>query len=161
MSPNPLSNTYETKDGRFLSLLLLQPDRHWADLARAIDRTDLLDDPRFATGAAILEHPTDMVDILEPLFKSRTLAEWRDAFSGAHFPWAPYAEVTELIEDPQVLANGYLVEVEHDGGNFRLPGGAVQFDEQPPAISPRARAGRTHRAACSSSSGSTGTTSRS
>ena len=134
MSPNPFVNTYETKDGRFLSLLLLQPDRHWAELARAIDRTDLLDDPRFGTGVAILEHPAEMVDILEPLFKSRTLAEWREAFLGARFPWAPYAQVTELIEDPQVVANGYIVEVEHDGGNFRLPAGAVQFDEQPAAI---------------------------
>jgi crotonobetainyl-CoA:carnitine CoA-transferase CaiB-like acyl-CoA transferase len=134
MSPNPLVNTYETKDGRFLSLLLLQPDRHWADLARALDRNDLIEDPRFATGAAILEHPAEMVDILEPLFKSRTLADWREAFSGARFPWAPYARVTEVIEDPQVVANGYIAEVEHDGGNFRVPAGAVQFDEQPAAL---------------------------
>ena len=62
------------------------------------------------------------------------VAEWREAFSGARFPWAPYAQVTELIEDPQGVANGYIVEVEDDGGNFRLPAGAVQFDEQPPAI---------------------------
>ena len=130
MSPNPLSNTYETKDGRFLSLLLLQPDRHWPDLARAIGREDLLGDPAFATGKAILEHPADMVDILEPLFRSKTLAEWRQAFLGARFPWAPYARIPEVIEDPQVVANGYIVEVEHEAGNFRLPAGAVQFDEQ-------------------------------
>ena len=55
--PTRCVNTYATKDGRFLSLLLLQPDRHWHDFARAIDRADLLDDPRFATGAAILAAP--------------------------------------------------------------------------------------------------------
>ena len=130
-SLNPLANTYETKDSRFLGLLLLQPDRHWPDLARAIGREDLLADPAFATGAAILAHPADMVDILEPLFRSRTLQEWRDAFLGARFPWAPYAQVPEVIEDPQVAANGYIAEVEHEAGNFRLPTGAVQFDEQP------------------------------
>jgi crotonobetainyl-CoA:carnitine CoA-transferase CaiB-like acyl-CoA transferase len=135
LSLNPLSNTYETKDGRFLSLLLLQPDRHWPDLARAIGREDLLADPAFATGKAILEHPADMVDILEPLFSSKTLAEWRDAFLGCRFPWAPYARVPELIEDPQVVANGYIAEVEHEAGNFRLPTGAVQFDERPATLS--------------------------
>jgi crotonobetainyl-CoA:carnitine CoA-transferase CaiB-like acyl-CoA transferase len=134
MSLNPMSNTYETKDGRYLSLLLLQPDRHWPDLARAIGREDLLTDPAFATGKAILEHPADMVDILEPLFKSKTLAEWRAAFLGCRFPWAPYARVPELIEDPQVVANGYIAEVEHEAGNFRLPTGAVQFDEQPATL---------------------------
>ena len=75
-----------------------------------------------------------MVDILEPLFASRTLAEWRETFSGARFPWAPFARMPEVIEDPQVEANGYIGEVEHDGGNFRLPTGAVQFDEQPTAL---------------------------
>jgi crotonobetainyl-CoA:carnitine CoA-transferase CaiB-like acyl-CoA transferase len=131
MSLNPLANTYETSDGRFLSLMLLQPDRHWPDLARAIRREDLLEDPRFATGEAILEHAPEMVDILEPLFNTRTLAEWRQAFSGRRFPWAPYAQVPEVLEDPQALANGYVVEVEHEAGNFRVPTGAVQFDEQP------------------------------
>jgi crotonobetainyl-CoA:carnitine CoA-transferase CaiB-like acyl-CoA transferase len=135
MSLNPLSNTYETKDGRFLSLLLLQPDRHWPDLARAIEREDLLADPAFATAKAIFEHPADMVDILEPLFRTKTLAEWRDAFYGHRFPWAPYARVDELIDDPQVVANGYIAEVEHEAGNFRLPAGPVQFDEQPVSIS--------------------------
>jgi crotonobetainyl-CoA:carnitine CoA-transferase CaiB-like acyl-CoA transferase len=134
MALNPLGNNYETKDGRFVSLMLLQPDRHWPDLARAIGREDLLSDPAFATGKAILEHPVDLVDILEPLFRSRTLAEWREAFLGARFPWAPFAQVPDLIDDPQVVANGYIVEVEHEAGTFRIPTGAVQIDEQPSSI---------------------------
>jgi len=134
MAPNPLASTYETSDGRFVSLMLLQPDRHWPDLARAIGREDLLADPAFASGKAILEHPADMVDILEPLFKTRTLAEWRQAFTGGRFPWAPYARVPEVLEDPQAVANGYVADVEHDAGNFRLPTGAVQFDERPAVL---------------------------
>ena len=133
-APNPLVNTYTTKDGRFLSLMVLQPDRHWPDFARAIERTDLLDDPRFASAASIFEHAEDMVDILEPLFASRTLDEWRATFLGARFPWAPYSTVPEVIEDPQVVANGYIAEIEHSGGNFRVPTGAVQFDEQPAVL---------------------------
>ncbi len=134
MSPNPLANTYETKEGRFVSLLLLQPDRHWPELARALGREDLLNDPAFATGKALLDHPADMVDILEPLFRTKSLAEWRETFLGARFPWAPYADVPELLEDPQVIANGYIAEIEHDAGSFRIPAGAVQFDEQPASI---------------------------
>jgi crotonobetainyl-CoA:carnitine CoA-transferase CaiB-like acyl-CoA transferase len=43
--------------------------------------------------------------------------------------------VPELIEDVQVEANGYLGTVEVDGGEpFRLPTGAVQFDEQPATL---------------------------
>ena len=53
MNPNPLGGTYRTKDGRYLGLMLLQPDRHWPDLARALDREDLLADPRFVDAKSI------------------------------------------------------------------------------------------------------------
>jgi crotonobetainyl-CoA:carnitine CoA-transferase CaiB-like acyl-CoA transferase len=134
MAPNPLVNTYATQDGRFVSLMLLQPDRHWRDLARALGREDLLADPRFADGAAVLAHAAELADVLERLFASRTLEQWRAAFLGHRFPWAPYARVPEVIEDPQVIANGYIAEVEHEAGSFRLPTGPVQFDERPAAI---------------------------
>jgi len=131
LSPNPLVNTYKTADDRFLSLLLLQPDRHWSILAAAMGREDLLDDPRFADGAAVLANPTDLYDIIEPIIASRTLDEWRAVFSGKRFPWAPFSRIPELVTDSQVEPNGYIGEVEHPNGNFKLPTGAVQFDEQP------------------------------
>ncbi|MFI5047063.1 MAG: CaiB/BaiF CoA transferase family protein [Acidimicrobiia bacterium] len=131
MNPNPLGGSYRTKDGRFLGLMLLQPDRHWPDFARAIGREDLLADTRFVNASAIFEHASEMVEILEPMFLSKTLDEWRETFLGARFPWAPYAQVPEVLVDPQVVANGYIQEIEHPGGDFRVPAGAVQFDELP------------------------------
>jgi crotonobetainyl-CoA:carnitine CoA-transferase CaiB-like acyl-CoA transferase len=45
---NPLLTCYKSSDGLWFWLLLLQADRHWPDLCRAIDREDLLNDERFA-----------------------------------------------------------------------------------------------------------------
>ena len=45
---NPLSGLYRTADDRYLSLVMLQPSKFWADVCRHIDRPDLADDPRFA-----------------------------------------------------------------------------------------------------------------
>ena len=40
-------------------------------------------------------------------------------------PWAPVQAVEELLDDPQVIANDYIGEVEIDGGpSYRLPDGA-------------------------------------
>ena len=45
--------------------------------------------------------------------------------------------VEELLDDPQVLANGYLGEVTTDSGvTYRLPTVPVQFDEQAPELRP-------------------------
>ncbi len=43
--PNPGVNTYRTSDDRFISLILLQSDKHWDDLCERLDRPDLATDP--------------------------------------------------------------------------------------------------------------------
>ncbi len=134
-SPNPLVNNFRTKDDRYLSLVFLQPDRYWADLCRAVDRPELALDPRFADMDARAEHKEECVAVLDEIFGSRTFEEWRTALQDEQFPWAPFQRVTEIIEDRQVVANGYIGEVPVDGGgSFRMPTGAVQFDERPATL---------------------------
>ena len=50
-NPNPGVNTYRTADDRFISLVLLQPDKFWDDLASRLERPELVTDERFSTGA--------------------------------------------------------------------------------------------------------------
>ena len=133
--PNPLVNTYPTKDGRFVHLAFLRPGGWWPDLAKAIDRPDLLRDPRFVDHRSIMENKVELVEILQAVFRSRTLAEWRRDLSGERFPWAPFQRLSEVVEDQQVVANGYLDTVQVDGGQaFRTPTGVVQVDERPPPL---------------------------
>jgi crotonobetainyl-CoA:carnitine CoA-transferase CaiB-like acyl-CoA transferase len=132
---NPLVSPYATKDGRFVSLVFLQADRYWPDLCRAMGLSDLADDPRFSDITARATHGEECAALLDEKFASRTLDEWRAAFEGETFPWAPFQVVPELIDDPQSVANGYIGTVDVDGGEpFRLPTGAVQFDERPPVL---------------------------
>jgi crotonobetainyl-CoA:carnitine CoA-transferase CaiB-like acyl-CoA transferase len=134
LSPNPLSGNYRCADGRFLTLCFLQPDRYWADLCRAVDRPDLAADPRFADITTRAEHNEECVKALDEVFGSRTLAEWRDAFANEQFPWEPFQAVTEMADDRQVVANGYVGTVDDGDAHYSLPTGAVQFDEQPTAL---------------------------
>ena len=52
MSPNPIVNAYQTKDKRWIMLVMLQSDRNWPDLCRHLGRPELIDDPRFVNAAA-------------------------------------------------------------------------------------------------------------
>ena len=50
-------------------------------------------------------------------------------------PWAPVQSVSEILDDPQVVANGYIGDVEVDGKVvYRLPAVPVQFDGKPPEL---------------------------
>jgi crotonobetainyl-CoA:carnitine CoA-transferase CaiB-like acyl-CoA transferase len=44
---NPLTNTYRTRDGHWISLGTMQADRYRPSLCRVLGRADLADDPRF------------------------------------------------------------------------------------------------------------------
>jgi crotonobetainyl-CoA:carnitine CoA-transferase CaiB-like acyl-CoA transferase len=132
---NPLVGAYRTKDGRHVQLVFLEADRYWADFCRAIGREELVDDPRFADMAARREHRDECVSVLADEFAGRTFAEWKEVLGTIDAPWAPMQAVEELLDDPQVLANGYLGEVADDGGpSYTLPTVPVQFDERPPVV---------------------------
>ncbi len=133
--PNPIMGYYATSDNRYLILMMLQADRWWPDFIRRIGHPELGDDPRFVDAAARFEHKAECVAVLDEIFATRTLDEWREALADAEGVWAPVETPGELLVDPQALANGYVRDVEHSSGaTFRMIPSPLQFDEQPPDL---------------------------
>lgn len=132
---NPLVGTYRTKDDRHVQLMLLQGDRYWPAFCQVIGRRDLADDARFGDLAARRENAKALMAELDLIFAERSLSAWKAVLSTFDAPWAPVQSVEELVDDPQVLANGYIGEVvTEDGHHYRLPTGPVQFDCAPPEL---------------------------
>jgi crotonobetainyl-CoA:carnitine CoA-transferase CaiB-like acyl-CoA transferase len=132
---NPLTVGYRTKDGRHVQLMFLQADRYWPEFCRLIGRQDLLADQRFSDMQARREHAQACVAELDREFAKRTFIEWKELLSRLDAPWAPIQSVSDLLDDPQVVANGYIGEVLIDGEpGYRLPAVPVQFDGQPPPL---------------------------
>jgi crotonobetainyl-CoA:carnitine CoA-transferase CaiB-like acyl-CoA transferase len=133
--PNPIVNTYRTSDGRFLSLIMLQADRYWPEFVTKIGHPELVDDERFADAAARAENRRECVETLDTIFATRTFDEWRALLMDVEGVWAPVETPGELLEDPQVLANGYVREVvAQSGTTFRMVPSPLQFDETPPDL---------------------------
>jgi crotonobetainyl-CoA:carnitine CoA-transferase CaiB-like acyl-CoA transferase len=133
--PNPIVNTYRTSDGRFLSLIMLQADRYWPELVTKIGHPELVDDERFADAASRAENRRECVEMLDTIFATRTFDEWRALLMDIEGVWAPVETPGELLEDPQVLANGYVREVvSQSGTTFRMVPSPLQFDETPPDL---------------------------
>ncbi len=133
--PNPLVNNFKTKDDRFLSLIMLESDRYWGDLVTKIGRPDLADDPRFVDSAARAANCVECATLLDEIFASKTLEEWKPILLEVEGVWAPVQTADELLTDPQVLANGYLRDVESAAGTtFRMAASPLQFDEEPPDL---------------------------
>jgi crotonobetainyl-CoA:carnitine CoA-transferase CaiB-like acyl-CoA transferase len=129
---NPLSNTYRTRDGRFIILVMLDADNYWADFCQVIGHPELIDDPRFVDMAARKEHAGACVDLLDQIFAGRDYAEWCEVLAKAKGVWSPFQTPLEVHSVPQVQANDYLAEVEMiNGKSLTLVTSPVQYDEQP------------------------------
>ncbi len=124
----PLVNSYRTKDGRHVHLCMDQ-QHYWTSFCDAVGRPEWKADPLIATHEARELNAKYCVELIEELFAERTLAEWKEALSGQRGPFDPVQKTGELADDPQVVANGYLAEVEDDAGRvLRLVAPPVQFD---------------------------------
>jgi len=129
---NPLVGQYRTKDGRWLSLVMLQGYRYWADLCRHIDRPELAKDPRFDSAEKLMRNAADAAELVADAFKQRTLLEWRERLVTLEGQWAPVQNTLEIASDPQVRANGYIQPSETSSGReFEMVTSPVQFDGQP------------------------------
>jgi crotonobetainyl-CoA:carnitine CoA-transferase CaiB-like acyl-CoA transferase len=130
--PNPLINAYTAGDGRRFWMLGLQADRHWPDLLRAVDRPEWAQDPRFDSIEHRWQHSTALVDELNAIFATKSLAEWGEVFDREDVWWAPVQHAHETIDDPAAHAAGGFVEVPSDAGDpIRMVATPVDFAGTP------------------------------
>jgi len=142
---NPIIDCYKSGDGKWFWLLLLQADRHWGDLCRAIEREDLMADERFKNIEVRRINAPLLVEELDNVFATKPMVEWAEAFASNDVWWAPVNSVNEVVKDPMVQAAGAFVDV-------RAPDGTSQQMVSTPADF-SARRGR--RKGCRLSWGST------
>jgi len=128
---NPIVGMYRTKDGRFVALSMLQGFHYWPDMCRRMDREHLIDDPRFATADLLMQNAQQAAGLVAEAFAERTQAEWVERLTGMPGQWSLVQDTVQVADDVQVVANGYLQEVQTaDGTPFKLVSAPVQFDEE-------------------------------
>lgn len=129
---NPLSATYQTKDGRYLAITCLQAAKYWPEVCAVIDQPELATDELFADAEAITQNVGAATDILRAAFATRTADEWRQRFAGFSGQWAMAQDTLEAAADPQTVANGYVQQCRTaDGETFELAAAPVQYDGRP------------------------------
>jgi crotonobetainyl-CoA:carnitine CoA-transferase CaiB-like acyl-CoA transferase len=89
-----------------------------AALAKAIDRADLLTDPRFADPAKLMENMPQLSAILDEVFTAQPMAHWYEVFNGVHVTFGAVRGPQEVINDPQLRANDIVVPLAGAGDDL-------------------------------------------
>jgi len=130
--PNPLVGTYFCEDEKGLVLMMLQAERFWPLFAATVDRRDLLE--RYPTAADRRTHADAIRADLAAHFRTRPRAHWIALLDASECIWGPFQGPLDLPGDPQVVANGYLLDSPTPDGTVRVCANPVQFGGEPPSI---------------------------
>lgn len=112
LGPVPCYRLFEAADGRYL-FIACGNSTFWNKFALALDRPDLVSDPRFenAPWGIAPEHWQTLKDILEPIIRTRPCQQWLELLRQADVPCAPVLSRREFIDDAQVRFLGMRREL--------------------------------------------------
>ena len=114
VAANPLFSHYRCADGEWLTLGMVDSDRDLAPFCRVMDLEHLLDDPRFVDVQARAKNAAALVEILDERFATESRETWEKRLGqNPDLIYDRIQRVGDLPSDPAVLANGYLVDVDH------------------------------------------------
>ncbi|MFO8102288.1 MAG: CoA transferase [Dehalococcoidia bacterium] len=129
---HPTRNYYRCADDKWLIMTVAAHKRQqqWPKLCEVLGHPELIDDPRFNSDENRLKNAPTLVPLLDEIFMTRPRDEWLQALKGNDFVCCEVNRPTELKDDPQIMANGYITEFEHpDRGKIMIPGYPVRFSE--------------------------------
>ncbi|NQW17588.1 MAG: CoA transferase [Chloroflexi bacterium] len=86
---------------------------NWERFAHAIGRDELLEDERFSSNAARMGSLDQLEAELEKTTTQQPTAHWIDVLAAAGVPAGPIYNMEEAWSDPQVIARGMDVVLEH------------------------------------------------
>ena len=134
VSRNAAFSWYEASDGEWFTIAGLDP-KFWPRICRALEREDLIDDPRSADPFARFENGPWLLKEFRAVFATKTREEWLHALVEADVPCGPVYDYAGVAAEPQHWQNGYLVNLEHPTfPGHRTIGIPVQLSETPGGV---------------------------
>ena len=124
---------YETRDG-YMTISTMG-NKEWAALARAVERPELLDDPRFKSASLRDRNVDARLELIQGILITRTTQEWMALFEREEVPCAPALTRNEVIKHPQIIASEILIETDHPvAGRLRQTRTPARFEGTPTEI---------------------------
>ena len=106
----PCFNVYETADGKYLTLAIIEPT-FWADFCQRVARPDLLS----------RQFDRTIGGELAAIFRQKPRAEWLELFAGSEACVEAVNSFEEMLAHPQVRARGYVREDNGEPAGMNSP----------------------------------------
>lgn len=109
VTPHPFGGRYETKDGRYLLLAIIDAAKEWPKLLKALDIEYLNSDERFSSFQKMNENHQELYKELEKIFKQYDLNEIAEKLRFSEVTFGVLSKSTDHKKDEQFLKSEVLV----------------------------------------------------
>jgi len=131
---------FRTKDGDVI--LACGNDNLFNKFCEVAGCQALAQDARFCTNSKRVENREEITRLLAEIFAERTTKDWCDALEAAGVPNGPINNLQQVFEEPQVLARGMKIELEHAAAGkvpliaspMKFSGTPLEFRTPPPVL---------------------------
>src|SRR3990172_1735213 len=121
---------FKTRDGDVI--LACGNDNLFNKFCEVAGCQHLARDARFTTNSRRSENREAITSLLADIFAKRTTQEWCDALEAAGVPNGPINNLKQVFEEPQVIARGMRIELEHSlAGKVPLIASPMKFSGTP------------------------------
>lgn len=124
------SKAYLTQDDKYL-LISAFTRSHWVNLCSALEMPQLVDDERFSTNNARLEHREEVNRIIQESISDKPMVWWLWQFGRYHVPHSKVLGVEDLVQDPDIIENKYIIELPSAWGTLKSVNAPWQFQISP------------------------------
>ena len=122
--------SFPASDGYFI-LGVANPNL-WERFCHAIGHTELKDDPKFATNPDRVAHRAEMIDLLNGVFATNTVAHWVKVIDDAGVPVGPINKTSDVVADAQVKARDMFLPIDHPNvPDLRVPNSPIKLQGTP------------------------------
>lgn len=119
-------DTFEASDGWVA--IVCATDEHWQNFAEAMGRQDLRDDASLRQLKGRIDRIEELTEEIAAWAARHTRDEITQLCQRFHVPSAPLRYVNEVLEDPHLLARGFLTHQVTDNGTVALPNSPIRYE---------------------------------
>jgi len=121
---------FKARDGYLMVVAL---GDQWARVCKAMQRPDLVEDPRFVDNEARMRNQQALTELIEGWLASLPSdAAGLEALEAERVPCAPVLSVADAVKHPHMIERGTVRQIDDRGlGTFSIPGTPLNFSEFP------------------------------
>lgn len=131
----PTADTFETLDDP-ITIGAVQQNQY-ERLCKALDRDDLITDPRFRDGDSRMAHDQALQTELAAAFRTRTAIEWEQILSAAGVPAGAVRPVRDVLDLPQLQDRGLQLPIDVPNefvGRTSILNAGFRFEHDGPGV---------------------------